>query len=231
MKRSKTAAGFTLIELLVVLGIISILTAILMPVFQRVRERGRSATCQSNLRQLNMAMQQYVANNDSAYPNDRTYWQQQVSTDSLWQQAIQPYIKNSQVFECPTEFKFPGIGTPENTDYTFITGFYTDLVTTSPPGFRERLGSHEARHSNADPTKVMTVIDSALDGPLVRVQVGVVAGGPYRGVPIVVELSTRHSGGANYGFLDGHVKWLTPQAAGDGYRYMRREIPRDRAPI
>ncbi|NCO35313.1 MAG: prepilin-type N-terminal cleavage/methylation domain-containing protein [Armatimonadetes bacterium] len=47
--------GFTLIELLVVIAIIAILAAILFPVFARAREKARTASCQSNLKQLMMA--------------------------------------------------------------------------------------------------------------------------------------------------------------------------------
>ena len=67
--------GFTLIELLVVIAIIAILAAILFPVFAQAREAARKATCQSNLRQLGLASQMYVQDNDGQlYPHD---WQTQ----------------------------------------------------------------------------------------------------------------------------------------------------------
>ena len=48
---TRRAAGFTLIELLVVIAIIAILAAILFPVFAQAREKGRQASCSSNLKQ------------------------------------------------------------------------------------------------------------------------------------------------------------------------------------
>jgi len=54
MKYNRT--GFTLIELLVVIAIISILAAIIFPVFSTAREKARLLTCASNLRQLGLAV-------------------------------------------------------------------------------------------------------------------------------------------------------------------------------
>lgn len=52
--------GFTLIELLVVIAIIAILAAILFPVFARAREAGRKAQCQSNMKQIGIAISMYA---------------------------------------------------------------------------------------------------------------------------------------------------------------------------
>src|SRR4030042_2888407 len=47
----RRAGAFTLIELLVVIAVIALLMAILMPALQRVKEQGRTISCQANLRQ------------------------------------------------------------------------------------------------------------------------------------------------------------------------------------
>src|ERR1035438_4503034 len=60
----KITGGFTLIELLVVIAIIAIIAAILFPVFARVREKARQTTCLSNLRQIDLAWQQYAQDYD-----------------------------------------------------------------------------------------------------------------------------------------------------------------------
>jgi prepilin-type N-terminal cleavage/methylation domain-containing protein len=60
--------GFTLIELLVVIAIIAILAAILFPVFQKVRENARRASCESNVHQLALAVTQYNQDNEERMP-------------------------------------------------------------------------------------------------------------------------------------------------------------------
>ena len=61
MRKSACFARFTLIELLVVIAIIAILAAMLMPALQQARERGRSATCLNNLKNINLSFQMYIS--------------------------------------------------------------------------------------------------------------------------------------------------------------------------
>jgi len=60
--------AFTLIELLVVIAIIAVLASFATPAIGNAIERGRSAKCVSNLRQIGVAVQQYIADNDNTFP-------------------------------------------------------------------------------------------------------------------------------------------------------------------
>ena len=92
--------GFTLIELLVVIAIIAILAAILFPVFARARENARRSSCSSNLKQIGLGLMQYSQDYDEKQPlgGSNTWSGNQLS----WRQLIQPYVKSTQLFQCPS---------------------------------------------------------------------------------------------------------------------------------
>src|ERR1035438_9360122 len=92
--------GFTLIELLVVIAIIAILAAILFPVFAKAREKARTSACSNNAKQIGVAFLQYVQDFDEKYP---PYDTDTVSGRYGWVMLIQPYIKSTQVFVCPSD--------------------------------------------------------------------------------------------------------------------------------
>jgi prepilin-type N-terminal cleavage/methylation domain-containing protein/prepilin-type processing-associated H-X9-DG protein len=99
--------AFTLIELLVVIAIIAILAAILFPVFARAREAGRSASCKSNLKQIGNAFMMYTQDYDETGVIGASVASQGLtcadgSVCEGYEPRLQTYIKNWQVFHCPS---------------------------------------------------------------------------------------------------------------------------------
>lgn len=60
--------AFTLVELLVVISVVAVLMGFLMPALARARQQGKTVVCLSNLRQMAIASQVYISNNDGSYP-------------------------------------------------------------------------------------------------------------------------------------------------------------------
>ncbi|HZT41413.1 MAG TPA: DUF1559 domain-containing protein [Chthonomonadaceae bacterium] len=110
----RSHSAFTLIELLVVIAIIAILAAILFPVFAQAREAARKTSCLSNTKQIGLATMMYTQDYDETYPcnnydvgpigvaDNDTGSPNYVSTFT-WLWEIYPYIKNRQVFLCPSD--------------------------------------------------------------------------------------------------------------------------------
>src|SRR6187401_2552257 len=96
--------GFTLIELLVVIAIIAILAAILFPAFARARENARRASCQSQLKQIGLGIAQYTQDYDEKYPLVYVCYDGTCNSDyQYWQGLVQPYMKSTQIFVCPSQ--------------------------------------------------------------------------------------------------------------------------------
>jgi len=133
-------SAFTLIELLVVIAIIAILAAILFPVFAQAREKARHASCISNLKQLTLGFVMYAQDYDETFPF--WDWAQNYNGASganaspnngttLWCNAIFPYVKNTQVYNCPSDALASTAADAFGGWFTFSTviGFPTPMKT------------------------------------------------------------------------------------------------------
>jgi len=214
-RSSKAVRGFTLIELLVVIAIIAILAAILFPVFAKAREKARQAACINNEKQIILGSLMYASDYDETYPPSR------VDSPVLhWDQIIQPYVKNTQVVQCPSEAVTLGYGHA----YNQFGYFGSNNVDGLPDGSSRSeadvqkpaetiLYADSGREDdtwdsfNADPNAKRTGGGSVLRWPgedsLVNPP----------GVGGAMTLNARHSETCSIAFADGHVKSLKPSNA------------------
>jgi prepilin-type N-terminal cleavage/methylation domain-containing protein len=115
--------AFTLIELLVVIAIVTVLAAILFPVFATAREKARQTTCASNLKQLGLAFLQYVEDSDETFPRGLASYR---SYGVGWAGQIYPYVNSGAVYTCPDDLFKPAQG------YTRLSYIYNvDIPTTA----------------------------------------------------------------------------------------------------
>jgi prepilin-type N-terminal cleavage/methylation domain-containing protein/prepilin-type processing-associated H-X9-DG protein len=222
--------GFTLIELLVVIAIIAILAAILFPVFAKAREKARQSSCMSNLKQIGTALFMYRSDYDeinctyrqcaNADPQPTTYYppdmwwapynpsvQPDAAPTGNWREGLlAPYVKNTQIFKCPSDTVWQ-CGYAMSDINGSPTGLWTpgvgvlgmpDSSVTDPSGrivvwdHRRTPGCADTTNFTANPRPPFT---------------------PFEGLTSCeTHYPTRHNGGCNFLFYDGHVKWLKPSS-------------------
>ncbi len=184
--------GFTLIELLVVIAIIAILAAILFPVFARARENARKATCQSNVKQIGLGILQYAQDYDEMMVLAAAYSNPSAPGYYTWPYLLQPYVKNTQLFGCPSDKTYAWSGGGSNTTSTgyamnrLVSGLalakfnaVSDCIMLADCGI---LSDGSSRYYLTDGT-----VDQSDNA---------------------VPPSPFHFDGANMCFADGHAKWM-----------------------
>jgi len=226
---SKRHNAFTLIELLVVIAIIAILAAILFPVFARARENARRSSCQSNLKQIGLGIIQYLQDYDERFPAAFNQGATGVQaggngTPVGWADATQPYLKSTQIFQCPSESRGPN-SDPNSNGYSDY--WYNCMLSQSSPG-------SNSWNSGISQAALVATSLTVMAGDAGDAQNGGTAGNRSNGYDSQGQVTSganaapaapnsagsltvyqngymgggqRHLEGINLLFTDGHVKW------------------------
>ncbi|MEN6400409.1 MAG: DUF1559 domain-containing protein [Armatimonadia bacterium] len=199
-----TRRGFTLIELLVVIAIIAILAAILFPVFAKAREKARQSSCLSNVKQINLACLQYAQDFDEHLP----YFLTNPAQGEPWWTVTQAYTKNEQILWCPSM--------SHTTPSTVYWGKYYPYPNYGMnAGIQGYAGGMPLGLVQRPAEKVMIADSCHAMGDVWRFA-WPLAPGAWNTTPTKCSAAQTnrldsycpHNGGSNYGFVDGHAKWM-----------------------
>lgn len=196
--------GFTLIELLVVIAIIAILAAILFPVFARAREKARQSSCTSNCKQISLGILMYVQDYDERFFQDPY---------KIWSD-MQPYIKNTQVYLCPSG-NYSGACSsatcPRNIYVWNVFGATSYAINwVDEASYGEVNGVAGSQGFIGIGSRALGTVNY----PAETILMGDGVCPRFWGLPWLTSFNqgsstyARHNQGANFAFADGHVKWL-----------------------
>lgn len=228
--------AFTLLELLMVMAIIAVLVTLLLPLLSNARMAAQRVSCQSNMRQLTVAIVQYAADNDGQLPYCN--WNNSVDDTSQYGKGwlfataqfrvnYSPAILNGPwggLAHYPIEGPMTGVIWPYTQDlkvyhcpiddpqFWFGTEWLTSYLFNGAEcgygGFGYTTPGIRLGQVNSPPTKI--VLWEALEQRFMgQSNTGAVwnDGSSY---PSEEVLADRHYHGANVSFYDGHVEWWSP---------------------
>ncbi len=208
--------GFTLIELLVVIAIIAILAAILFPVFAKAREKARQSSCLNNVKQITLGLVQYVQDYDERFPRgDSQGWGDVGTGCAGWPgyphggyvDAIYPYVKNVQVFLCPSDSirNCISAANPPTDTHTFGSDVLPGTYPAQQLSYMYNYYFYAYNYTLGTityPAETCLIIQG-IERPYI-----------YAGSSFLTPTQTRlqggcrHNDGMNIGFVDGHSKWM-----------------------
>ncbi len=187
--------GFSLIDMLVVVAVVGIGAALVIPIVTRPRESVR-ANCPNNLKQIGVAMLQYNQDFDEHLPRVASAKIPTAKTAYGWADALHPYARTLQIFQCFAEKTRGG-------NVATATGYTDDW-------FNSNLSGLDWGKSNTGQATITLAFGDGNDGKDLTDARYNLNKLPAAWINDEKSPLKRHLGGANYAFLDGHVKWLHP---------------------
>jgi prepilin-type N-terminal cleavage/methylation domain-containing protein/prepilin-type processing-associated H-X9-DG protein len=188
--------AFTLVELLVVIAIIGILIGMLLPAIQAARESARRSQCSSNLRQIGLAIEQYLQSRgtNGKFPHCANYTRSIPTDKPSLMEAIGRYCEmtdpteeSSELFHCPSDHGYPDH--EESGHVTYFAAQGTSYEYDSQGRYRNKTRQQALMNRDANEPRSSTIVWIVNDFM------------PFHG-------REREDGGRNYLYLDGHVDAL-----------------------
>lgn len=105
-RQRSSRGGFTLLELLAVFGVIAVLAGIAVPAFQRMTESGRATACVSHLRQLGVALNSYLGDNNMEMPTLKAGRSTLTDDVPVIDNTLDKYVTDKSIFACPADRKW-----------------------------------------------------------------------------------------------------------------------------
>ncbi|MCK5801344.1 MAG: DUF1559 domain-containing protein [Lentisphaeria bacterium] len=210
---------FTLIELLVVIAIIAILAAMLLPALQNAKDKAHQIACISNLKQMTLAMTQYVDDSEEHFPWFMTG--ALASQGNPWWNALDPYLANLEVLQCPKHAQPGRMGSYWGHRYPYPQYGMNHYIQYNYNGAGKLSVIRR-------PSEIVDLADSCHGmGDYWRFA-WAYAAGSWSSSPnkcsnarnLRRPAATPHKGGVNLGFVDGHAEWMMSKSFSDARNTM-----------
>ena len=217
--------GFTLVELLVVVAIIGVLVGLLLPAVQAARSAARRVECSNHMRQIGLAIHQYVDTHDGKFPYVLNH--SDAARDQTWIYSLSPWLeKVDQMRVCPEDLRLKELVKTPNypgTSYAF-NGYLSEppppRTTLSGDVIETPLGFADSFNALAETHRTIMLFEAVQLGLSSRFdhvgsqfwfsETNVVDKDNKSLVWLAVQREvavTRHQGDvANYLYADGHVE-------------------------
>ena len=208
-----TRRAFTLVETLVVIAVIALIAAMLLPALSKARQSGRRTACASNLRQITVALSIYTCENEGDFPT--------FNQTNRWPSQLHRGYENFDVLLCPSDRTPPARNfglRPDEAPRSYVMNLFRDhFATTLSAADLQRFNSG-AYGGTINESSIWLPADTVVFGEKKTRSTDfyVDLAGVFGGTTLWALEQRRHmrnsatgSGGSNYAFVEGSVKYLT----------------------